>query len=377
MKQEQEVILELCQWMDLDAASLSRRLNDSLDYSWILGQLLMNRVGGVAYYSLEKSGILSSLNREFRNSLKTVYETNQIKTNSLQAALAEIAPVLSELDCRYALLKGAWLCGLYPVGLRTSNDLDILICSEDLTQLSALLKKAGFIQGTYQKDKGVVPADRRTLLSSRMNRGETVPFVKPVNLPMMEAIEIDVNFSLDFKPERMTASVGEMLMETQPSIHTPGGGLYTLSREDFLIHLCAHLYKEATTYHWVKTGRDLSLYKFCDIYLYCQQLLDYRAAEKLIRRIKKLRLERECYYTFLHTKILFPKTTTVLDFVAKNIKPADTAYLKQIVFPETGEMLQYDMDFRQWLFSNGRKDLLQKGQKVIYLQKEQMSVRKG
>ena len=48
----------------------------------------------------------------------------------------------------------------------------------------------------------------------------------------------------------------------------------TLNDEDFFIHLCTHLYKEATTLPWVQMRRDMTLYKFSDIYLLMSQFSD-------------------------------------------------------------------------------------------------------
>ena len=38
---------------------------------------------------------------------------------------------LEENDANYALLKGAYLCSLYPLGYRTSNDIDVLVLPEN------------------------------------------------------------------------------------------------------------------------------------------------------------------------------------------------------------------------------------------------------
>ena len=64
--------------------------------------------------------------------------------------------------------------------------------------------------------------------------------------------------------------VGEMLSRRETM---PGCGLYTLSLPDFILHLCAHLYKEATVMAWVEMGRDQSLYKYADLYLLTELFL--------------------------------------------------------------------------------------------------------
>lgn len=98
-----------------------------------------------------------------------------------------------------------------------------------------------------------------------MMRGETVPYIKEVNLPGMQFLEVDINFSLDYKPgnvdlleEMLNNSIVAKLGEYE---------VHTLRHEDFFVHLCSHLYKEATTLPWVEMMRDMTLYKYCDMYM--------------------------------------------------------------------------------------------------------------
>lgn len=113
-----------------------------------------------------------------------------------------------------------------------------------------------------------------------MNRGETVPFVRRMGCPGMEYLELDLNFSLDYQAGGGDAE-GEMLSRRETM---PGCGLYTLSLPDFILHLCAHLYKEATVMAWVEMGRDQSLYKYADLYLLTELFLDEELAGELGRR---------------------------------------------------------------------------------------------
>ena len=67
MKREKRTILELCRFADADPDVLSGLMDGALDYPYILGQLLYNRMGGVAYYTLKHTGLMPRVNREFRN----------------------------------------------------------------------------------------------------------------------------------------------------------------------------------------------------------------------------------------------------------------------------------------------------------------------
>ncbi|HIW74448.1 MAG TPA: nucleotidyltransferase family protein [Firmicutes bacterium] len=354
MIRENETILELCKFLHPNAAKLEEQTAAPLDYPYILGQLLFHRMGAAGYAVLKRCGLLGRVNREFRNTLKTIYDSGVEKTGSFLRALEGTREIWDAADFPYALLKGAYLAGLYPVGLRTSNDIDVLIRPGDITALSGLLKDAGFRQG-HIRNGVFTPAARSEIISSRMNRGETTPFIKRVNMPGMEYLELDVNFSLGFKPDRETGVVEAMLEASRPNLP---GGLRTLSLPDFFLHLCAHLFKEATVFRWVEMGRDLSLYKFCDLYLLIDRFLDASLSREIQRRAESLDLLKECYYALLYTRQLFGMEKRELDRLIAAIRPDDRRFLKQVVDPAGGRLYAYDMAFTEWIFCSKRREHL-------------------
>lgn len=354
MNEENRLILELCKGESADKETLNELMQDRLDYPYILGHLLYNRVGAMAYYALKKSQLLHKVNREFRNTLKAIYEYNFIKTDSLLSALSSLKPVCANFKFLCAFLKGSYLVDLYAKGLRTSNDIDILINPKDITELTAELKAVGFKQGNVRNET-FIPASRTEIISSRMNRGETVPFVKEVNLPGMKFLEIDVNFSLGFRPGVDEHVVCDFLNRTQPMILNT---ISTLNKTDFLMHLCAHLYKEATVMSWVKMGRDISLYKYCDIYLFLCKFMNDEFANELIQRVNNVGLSKECYYALNYAKELFEIDDAALDMLLKKIQPADLSFMTQVLDPQTGKVYSYDMEYKDWVFCSNRKGKL-------------------
>lgn len=351
MKKENEFILELCKWKTPNFDLLNEFMNERLDYPYILGQLLYNRVGAIAYTVLKNSQFLSKTNREFRNSLKAVYEYNLNKTDSFMSTLDSLRSICSSFRFPYAFLKGAYLAQIYDKGLRTSNDIDILVNAHDITELSNLLKEAGFKQGSIRNEV-FIPASRKEIISSRMNRGETMPFVKKLDLPAMSFLEVDVNFSLGFRPGADEKTVTDMLERTQPLILN---SISTLDRADFLVHLCAHLFKEATVMSWVEMGRDVSLYKYCDIYLFIHEFFDSAFASSLIQRINDMHLNNECYFALYYSKELFDIKNDELDKVMSAIKPTDVSFMTQIVEPQTGKVYSYNMNYKEWVFCKNRR----------------------
>lgn len=356
MKRENAYILELCRFQDADPEKLRVWMEAGLDYPYVLGHLLFNRMGGAAYYTLQNTGLLSLVNREFRSALEAVYEQNRVRTGSYRRLLDQLGNMLRQASFPYALLKGGLLVSRYPAGLRTSNDMDILIQAGDIPALSDLLRENGFVQG-YLRGGQFRPATRREIISSRMNRGETVPFVRKVDLPGMPYWEIDINFTLDYQAKD-SGAVARLLEKRQARIDTADAPLYTLAPADFLLHLCAHLYKEASIYNWVEMGRDLSLYKFSDLYLLLREDLDGKLAEEILERAEACGLQGECAYSFYHTRELFSMRHPVLDSLLERLKPWDMDRLGRIYRPSDGRMFRHNLAFDEWIFCGCRKEKL-------------------
>lgn len=351
MRKENTYILELCKFIKPNKDKIENLMQESLDYPYILGQLLFHRMGGVAYYTLKECELLGRVNREFRNSLKAIYDISLEKADSLETAIQNMVDTFEKIDFPYAMLKGALLVQIYPKGLRTSNDLDILLDHKDITALSNILKDAGFSQGNI-RNGDFVPATRSEIISSRMNRGETVPFIKKVNLPKMPYLELDINFSLDYKAIGNSEEVDIFLEGRKPLIQNK---LFTLAPDDFLIHLCVHLFKEATVINWVEMGRDLSLYKFCDIYLFVDRYMNTQFSEEIKNAVFKYGLQKECYYAFYHTQKLFDIQNYNFDQLINSIKPKDVTFMNEIIVPRDEKVYTYKMNFEDWIFCSNRK----------------------
>lgn len=322
----------------------------------VLGQLFYNRMQAVAYGVIQNHKLLTKINREFRNSIKCAWEQNKEKNDSFLKCVSYLSAILTDCDCKYAMLKGALLCGLYPEGYRTSNDIDLLVLPNDVTKISNVLHNAGFLQGNIRNGE-FVPASRKEIIESKITRGETVPFIKEVNLPQMKYLEVDINFSLDYK-----SSDADILQEFIDNIcekEVDGIKISTLGFTDFFIHLCCHLYKEATTLPWIEMNRDMTLYKYCDIYLLLSQMYDKELLQ-VFSRAEKLGLEKICSFAVLHTAQLFELKNPNAITIAKAFLSSDPNFIHRIVSPKDSKVYEYtEKNIFERLFSSMRKELLQ------------------
>jgi len=354
MKNEHKLVLGLGEFLLPDKQVLAPLIHFS-DMTYVTGCLINHRMLAQAYYVLRQCELLGTVNREIRDTLKMAYDVGVEKAESTNRLLQILKKEFSVIDFPYALVKGAYLSQLYPAGLRSAQDIDILMSAQHLTEMSAALKALGFQQG-YIRNAQFQPAERNAVIASRMNRGETVPFIKRVSLPHLEFCEIDLNFSLDYKPSSSNA-LKMMLSTTRPLIQQ---SIQTLAPVDFMIHLCAHLYKEATIMAWVEMGRDLSLYKFVDLYFLMHTWFEPKFVAELRDRIYALFMILPCYFALYFTKQLFHIHNENLDWLLDSICPKDTAYLHQVTDPSTGEKYIYKTSILQRLFSENRLCLLHK-----------------
>ncbi|MBE6576924.1 MAG: hypothetical protein E7653_02140 [Ruminococcaceae bacterium] len=303
----------------------------------VLGHLFFNRMQGIAYDTLKKNGFLGKVNREFRNSLGAAFDQNAKKNESFRQCVSMLSDLLSAVDCKVAMLKGAYLCNHYPDGYRTSNDVDLLVSPKDVTKIGNLLLGAGFKQGNI-RNREFVPATRQEIIESKMMRGETVPYILEVGLPFMRFFEVDINFSLDYKnsdADILSDMLSKVCIKAEKDISIP-----TLCDEDFFIHLCAHLYKEATTLPWIEMRRDMTLYKYCDIYMLLSEMSDEKL-DRIFERAYALGMEKICAYCILETMDLFDMNNKLAHDRATSALVGDTDFCLKVISPKDKKNLIY------------------------------------
>ena len=280
---------------------------------------------------------LDGLPREFRNALENAAEQNAVRNRSYYRCVKELAGLLERGNSGAVMLKGALLCALYPEGCRTSNDIDLLAAPEEVTALGGLLTENGFRQGTL-RGGAFVPASREEIIASKMLRGETVPYFREVALPGLRWLEVDVNFSLGYtygEPD-----VLRRLLASKTTAEVNGLQLPVPARADFFVHLCAHLYKEAATLPWVRMKRDMTLYKYADLYLL---LSGMSAAEKedCFVRSRELGLAGCCGFAVLQTAALFGLTDAELLSAATDALDGNVEMLHRVAAPSEKKIYRY------------------------------------
>ncbi len=351
---EKELFKKLCSFLTVNNNELSKYISHATPD--MLGLLFFNRMQAIAYLTLKNAKLLGKVNREFCNSLRDAYENNIHKNMSYFNSVRYLSEVLKNKEGTYAMLKGAVLCTKYPIGCRSSNDIDLLVHPDNITEIGETLKNAGFEQGSVRNEE-FIPATRKEIIESKMMRGETIPYIKKFDLQGMKYLEVDLNFSLDYKngsPEAL-----ERMLENVVEVNVGNSNIQTLYEDDFFIHLCGHLYKEATTLPWVEMRRDMTLYKYCDIYL----LLHEMTREKIhaiFCRAMELGMAEICCFAILETAELFEKVNPIAVNMAKSYIGTNDDILHKVISPKDKKVYRYsETSISNRFFDWDRKYLLE------------------
>ena len=189
-----------------------------------------------------------------------------------------------------------------------------------------------------------------------MMRGETVPYIKEVNLPHMRFLEVDINFSLDYK--NGNTDILSSMLERSSFTKVGKMKIPTLDKTDFFIHLCSHLYKEATTLPWVEMRRDMTLYKYCDIYLLLSGMTDFEF-ETLQKRAKELGMEKICAYAIYETAELFDIFDSKIAEESKKVLEDDKNFMRRVISPKDKKVFLYKTDdiTKRFFMEDRKKDL--------------------
>lgn len=266
-----------------------KKVAKKADWYSVLGFLFFHRLAGLFYSRAKKQDL--AFPKKIEKILQETFLKQQRKVVFMRKQLKEITERLSQAGARYMLLKGSVLCNIaeedvniYQDGERVSNDIDLLVKSDEIASVGKLLYELGFVQGRYiSEDDTIQEFSRLEIVKRRLNRGEVAPFVKKTGDKEFPFIEVDVNFSLGNTP-----SEGQKLLEEMIDSARTYKGKVKMSvpmEELFFLHLIMHQYKESRLFFMVDRAKDLDLYKLADIYyLFHSGVLDFQRLYKLVEK---------------------------------------------------------------------------------------------
>ena len=272
-----------------------------IDWYSLLGFIETNKLSGYVFNKIKEKKI--QIPKLIYSNLYNIYSLQKVKNNIARKFINQLSYQLEINHINHAFLKGSILsnCNLdnkkptYKLGERTSNDIDILIDSKDIGKLEKILSQLHFKQGYYDYTKEkIILLDRKEIISRRLNRNETAPWVLKTTNTIVPFIEIDINFSTSntVSDHHLT---NKLLSNTRCYKSLDKNYIRSLEKYDFIVHLILHAYNELTNKFQIDRQKDIQLYKFLDLYLLFSKDIQL---SKLLKLVKEYNIEYETFVIF-------------------------------------------------------------------------------
>lgn len=354
-KTEKALLLELAKFFTADKNKLATLLPAGATPA-LLGQLLWNRTGGIAFEVLQRHALSGALHPEFCNSLQNAYLHSIAQNRHFFRELKALCAVLDAHNYRYALLNDAWLCGFYPRGCRTCDKIELLVGPKDLAAICETLIRQGFRQKTAPNDI-VRPTECGEHICLEVPHREAAPDDPQAPSPGFRHPNIDLRSSLGY-PGAPPDMREEMLIQAITRKMTGDLCIRTLCQSDFFIALCGDLYRTATALPYIKAGKDLRLYRFCDVHTHLYILSD-AYTDRIFRRAEQFGLGDVCACVILWTEQLLPSGNTHAVAHAKARLMGKDNLLSLVFDPATTKQYRYiEPDIAKRFFCADRAALL-------------------
>ncbi|WP_176854879.1 nucleotidyltransferase family protein [Paenibacillus sp. OK060] len=331
-----------------------------MDWSRVLGLLQYHRVTGMVWSNIQKYLKKLDVQLSYEKLFSNVSQSYNLQLNKAKEQWEHTKRVCQKFDengINYALLKGIALsaCVYKDWGARNFGDTDILIHPSQINLATQCLKDVGYIQGVINLDRSdIVAASRKDTMFWSLVSHEVHPFIiKTPNSLIIHSHEVDLQFSIDLNTANRTDVSVTNLLDNSISVNIDNTRIKTLNWEDFLIFLCIHYYKEATTIRDVKAYNDLTLYKLCDIFyllVHKEICIDWN---KFHESVEATQSHKGVYYALSNLNSLY--IDVVSDDILIRLKPQDLSYLDEVYHYNSNEIAgRWDMSFAERFFDPNR-----------------------
>lgn len=302
MTKEQKLIIEVSRYSNVDKNKVKELIYSEINWNKVLTYAIKNKILGLLFRNIKMSCPFFVFPGEVDKLLNFYYEGNKKRNKLFMREAQHLKDVFVQNNILFTPLKGSFLIPNIYIdgGSRTMNDIDILISSQYTDKLKKILYQEGYIQGDYNIDTGeIIPLTRDKDLLYKMQMNNLYVFKKRINSPYLGVIDIDVCFNIDLK-------IRDNLVDEMLGRSNTVNGITNLSPCDFMLHLCSHLYKEATNAMWIQLEKDMALIKFCDVREYYLKYVKENDEKNLLSIVdKNIEYKKAIYYTIFFLEQIF------------------------------------------------------------------------
>ncbi|MEU4792144.1 nucleotidyltransferase family protein [Micromonospora tulbaghiae] len=278
------------------------------------------------------------------------YHANQARNEALARELVTILYEMDRRSVRPVIRKGAVLGHeVYrDIGVRRSFDIDLMVEPDEVAVVEEVLAALGYAEGNLSPNRRVVePRDRRTAVFWAM-RVPSRQFCRATSERFVNTFTVDLCLNQFLPGAGYDLPAAGLADRTRP-VSLFGAPARAFTHEETVIDLTTHLFKEATSFHYIRLANDLALSKFLDIATYAAtQPVDW---SMVAERADSYGVRKPVYFALYYTDLVYPGTVPadVLD----QFRVPDMTYLREIGHVDK-DVRTWRGDFMARLFDTGR-----------------------
>ena len=324
-----------------------------IDWDYVMTASSSNKVCTLVFSNLLKLVPNVDLPQDILLNYKCMKIKLQTHNGYIFEEFGKVRSELKRAGIKTFPLKGSWLIeNIYKdKGVRSINDIDCLFSKEQEVDLIKAMADAGYIQGQYDaKNHRIEGFSREKQIAWRRKMNNLMPFQKTTTIKSLPTVIFDFSFALDLSKDE--SAVAEMINNADGEF---------LRKAHFFVHLCAHLYKEATNAIWILETTDFNLIKFCDVREYLMQL-DKDDIGEAVSFAKKYDFDKAVYFACHYLQEIYKEDYSE---VLKQFEFEDYSFLNQFGEADFGENNSWKKDFLDRLFAANNMDELENHQDFV------------
>lgn len=311
-----------------DIEELNSLVKQEIQWSQLFALAIRHKMLGLFWYNINKYCKGIKVNNMYRQVANMYCLGTEKRNKDFLRDYAKIQNECKKQGIYFFPTKGGYLIpNLYKeYGIRSVNDIDSLVRTEDIGKLRKILNEMGYIEGEYDRQEKVIkPVIRQKQIMWVQKLSNLFPFQKLSDSPYLEFFDYDFCYSFN----KDSSPVTEIINSTVEN------NLDNLRPAHFFIHLCYHLLREAKSAVAILFQVDLNIIKFCDIREFLIQKMNENDCKEAIEFATKHSLLDSLYFTLFYVNELYG------DEKAKRM-------LASIEVPDNDFINHYgDVDFKQ------------------------------
>lgn len=288
---------------------LVERADATLDWGFVVDQAYRHNVLSLVGRNMLRHrlhpGLADGANFLYEEMLSNAYHANQVRNEALARELVVILGELAGRGICPVVRKGAVLGQevFGDVGVRRSYDIDLMVEPEEVAAVEEVMAALGYGQGNLSGNRRSVRPRTRSQEVFWSMRVPKRQFHRPASERFVNFYIIDLALNQFFPGSGYDLPAAGLAQRSRP-IRLFGAQARAFTHEEMMIDLTTHLFKEATSFYYVRLGKDLALSKFLDVATYARtQPVDWAAMHE---RASAYRVTDPVYFALYYAEVIYP-----------------------------------------------------------------------